>query len=103
MKLNNEESEPDQTCCIVLALALTYYFRLPTKEDNDQRKSSKTPSREDLAHALSRKIPHFVDIIKTELENFVNPNNFVFPPGVAINQAVSINSWNQDSCNPSPF
>ncbi|CAF1366374.1 unnamed protein product, partial [Adineta steineri] len=44
--------------------------------------------REKLASILSRKIPDFVGIIERELANFVNPNNFLIPQGVAINQAV---------------
>ena len=89
MRFNDETVDPNVTRCIALALALTYYFRLPTKEDNDQRNDQKTPSRENLANILSRKIPDFVDIIERELENFVNPSNFLIPQGVAINQAVS--------------
>ncbi len=88
MKFNDETIEPDVKRCIALALALTYYFRLPTKEHNDQRNDQETPTREQLADVLSRKIPGFVDIIETELRNFVNPNNFLIPKGVAINQAV---------------
>ena len=80
--------QPDSKRCIALALALIYYFRLPTEEDNAQRKDEKTPTRERLARVLSRTIPDFVDIIQTELENFVNNENFVIPQGVAINQAV---------------
>lgn len=81
---------PDHKRCIALALALTYYFRLPTEEDNLQRKNDCTPPREKLALILSKRIPDFVDIIENELESFVNENNFVIPQGVAINQAVRI-------------
>ncbi|CAF0874792.1 unnamed protein product [Didymodactylos carnosus] len=88
MRFDDETVEPDVKRCIALALALTYYFRLPTKEDNDQRNDQKTPSREMLAGILSRKVPDFVDIIERELVNFVNANNFLIPQGVAINQAV---------------
>ena len=96
MRFNGEPAigdqvyQPDSIRCIALALALIYYFRLPTEEDNAQRKDEKTPPREQLARVLSRTIPNFVEIIQNELENFVNNENFVIPPGVAINQAVSI-------------
>ena len=89
MRFDDGTNERDVKRCIVLALALTYYFRLPTKEDNDQRNDQRTPSREKLAGILSQKVPDFVDIIERELTNFVNPNNFLIPQGVAINQAVS--------------
>ncbi|CAF4322341.1 unnamed protein product [Rotaria sp. Silwood2] len=88
MRFDDETVEPDVIRCIVLALALTYYFRLPTQEDNDQRNNQKDPPREKLASILSQKVPDFVDIIERELANFVNPNNFLIPQGVAINQAV---------------
>ncbi|CAF3699069.1 unnamed protein product [Rotaria sordida] len=73
---------------IALALALTYYFRLPTAEDNLQRNDTQTPTREELGQLLSGFIPEFPDMIENELERFVNKDNFVFPDGVAINQAV---------------
>jgi len=76
--------------CIALSLALTYYFRLPTREDNLQRKDDKTPSREELGNLLSGGIPDFAKTIQEELIRFVNTNNFVIPQGVAINQAVCI-------------
>ena len=79
---------PDHQRCIALALALIYYFRLPTEEDNVQRNDHQTPTREELAHVLSRSIPDFVDIIQNQLVSFVNAENFVIPQGVAINQAV---------------
>jgi hypothetical protein len=69
---------------------LIYYFRLPTKEDNLQRKDDQTPPREELAEVLSKSIPDFDEIIRNELETFVNTDNFVIPNGVAINQAVCI-------------
>jgi hypothetical protein len=74
--------------CIALSLALIYYFRLPTREDNSQRNDRQTPSREELAEILSKSIPDFEELIQNELEKFVNTNNFVIPHGVAINQAV---------------
>ncbi|CAF1625327.1 unnamed protein product, partial [Adineta ricciae] len=80
--------QPNPIRCIALALALIYYFRLPTIEDNEQRKNYETPPREQLAEILSRTIPDFVDVIKSELHKFVNTDNFVIPHGVAINQAV---------------
>ena len=89
MRFDDETVEPDVKRCIALALALTYYFRLPTKEDNDQRNDQKTPPREKLADILSKKVPNFVEIIEQQLSDFVNPNNFLIPQGVAINQAVS--------------
>jgi hypothetical protein len=82
------DNQPEPKRCITLALALIYYFRLPTNEDNSQRNDNKTPPREELATVLSSVIPDFVDIIQYELENFVNTDNFVIPHGVAINQAV---------------
>ena len=85
---SNDVYQPNPIRCIVLALALIYYFRLPTTEDNEQRKDKQTPPREQLAALLSRTIPDFVDIIQIELDKFVNTNNFVIPNGVAINQAV---------------
>jgi len=89
LKYDRNESEPDAMRCIALALALTYYFRLPTKEDNTQRKDDKTPSREDLADLLSRTVPNFTETIQNELNKFVNTDNFIIPHGVAVNQAVS--------------
>jgi hypothetical protein len=86
----NDLYQPNPIRCIALALALIYYFRLPTEEDNTQRKDTQTPPREQLAKLLSRTIPNFVDIIQNELDKFVNNDNFVIPHGVAINQAVCI-------------
>ena len=82
--------QPNPIRCIALALALIYYFRLPTEVDNAQRKDKQTPPREQLAALLSRTIPNFVDIIQNELDRFVNTDNFIIPHGVAINQAVCI-------------
>jgi hypothetical protein len=79
---------PNPVRCIALSLALTYYFRLPTIEDNSQRNDHKTPSREQLAELLSKTITDFDQIIQNELERFVNTDNFIIPQGVAINQAV---------------
>ena len=76
--------------CIALSLALIYYFRLPTREDNQQRKDNTTPSREELGELLSRTIPDFVVTLESELESFVSKDNFVIPDGVAVNQAVSL-------------
>jgi len=84
-------SNPKPIRCIALSLALIYYFRLPTKEDNLQRNDDNTPSREELAEILSQSIPDFDETIQYELETFVNTNNFVIPPGVAVNQAVCRN------------
>jgi hypothetical protein len=83
-------NDPNPVRCIALSLALIYYFRLPTKEDNLQRKDDQTPPREELAEVLSKSIPDFDEIIRNELETFVNTDNFVIPNGVAINQAVCI-------------
>ena len=80
--------EPDPIRCIALALALIYYFRLPTEQDNIQRNDLHTPPREKLAELLSKSIPDFVKVIQNELERFVNTDNFMIPNGVAINQAV---------------
>ena len=88
MKYDQNDDPPNPVRCMSLSLALTYYFRLPTKEDNAQRKDQTTPSREELGELISRSIPNFVDIIQDELERFVNAENFVIPQGVAINQAV---------------
>ena len=84
-----KSDEPDAMRCIALSLALIYYFRLPTREDNQQRKDDKTPSREELGELLSRTIPDFVKTVQNELVKFVNSDNFVIPHGVAVNQAVS--------------
>ena len=90
-EINNGQiaSDPNPIRCIALSLALIYYFRLPTNEDNAQRNDRKTPSREELGEILSRFIPDFEELVQIELENFVNTDNFFIPPGVAINQAVS--------------
>jgi hypothetical protein len=88
IECGNDLYQPNPIRCIALALALIYYFRLPTEEDNAQRKDEQTPPREKLAALLSRTIPEFVDIIQNELDKFVNTDNFVIPHGVAINQAV---------------
>ena len=90
MKYDQEDEQPNPIRCISLALALTYYFRLPTKEDNTQRKDQSITSREELGELLSRSIADFEDIIQNELERFVNAENFVIPQGVAVNQAVSL-------------
>jgi hypothetical protein len=76
--------------CIILSLALIYYFRLPTKLDNNQRNDHNTPSREELGELLDRTLPDFVHTVQAELEKFVNTHNFLIPPGVAVNQAVSL-------------
>jgi hypothetical protein len=86
----DDRYQPNPMRCIALSLALIYYFRLPTAEDNVQRKDDKTPTREALGGLLSENIPDFVDIIQGELVKFVNTDNFVIPQGVAINQAVCI-------------
>jgi hypothetical protein len=83
-------SDPNPIRCIALSLALIYYFRLPTKDDNLQRKDHDTPSREELAEILSQSIPEFEEIIQDELVTFVNTDNFLIPQGVAINQAVCL-------------
>jgi hypothetical protein len=88
--VGNDLYQPNPVRCIALSLALIYYFRLPTDEDNTQRKDKKTPPREKLAALLSRTIPDFVTIIQNELDKFVNTDNFVIPNGVAINQAVCL-------------
>ena len=79
----------DPKCSIALSIALIYYFRLPTKEDNVHQSDTETPTREQLAQALSRTILDFEELINDELLRFVNEENFVIPQGVAINQAVS--------------
>ncbi len=84
----DDEIENNPIRCIALSIALIYYFRLPTIEDNLQRHDTKTPSREQLARALSQTIPNFEQLIQNELERFVNNEHFVIPQGVAINQAV---------------
>ncbi|CAF1380067.1 unnamed protein product, partial [Rotaria sordida] len=88
IECSNDLYQPNPIRCIALALALIYYFRLPTEEDNAQRNDKHTPTREQLARLLSRTIPNFVDIIQDELDKFVNTDNFVIPHAVAINQAV---------------
>ncbi|CAF3701639.1 unnamed protein product [Rotaria sp. Silwood1] len=84
----NPNYQPNPIRCITLSIALIYYFRLPTEEDNRQRNDHHTPTREELGSLLSDIIPDFVEIIQLELEKFVNIDNFVIPHGVAINQAV---------------
>ncbi|CAF4683188.1 unnamed protein product [Rotaria sp. Silwood1] len=75
--------------CIALSIALIYYFRLPTGNDNEESKDKKKSSRKDLAKKLSAAtIPNFANIVETELKKFVNDENFVIPKGVAINQAI---------------
>ncbi|CAM4874703.1 unnamed protein product [Rotaria socialis] len=88
LKQNQKDYSPNPIRCIALSIALIYYFRLPTKEDNLQRKDEKTPSREQLADLLCQVIPAFDQVVQNELELFVNTDNFVIPQGVAINQAV---------------
>ncbi|CAF2977365.1 unnamed protein product [Rotaria sp. Silwood2] len=88
LNLGKAQNDPNPIRCIALSIALTYYFRLPTKEDNLQRNDKKSPSREQLAELLCEAIPNFDYIVQSELEQFVNTNNFVIPQGVAINQAV---------------
>ncbi len=99
MKYDDEDNEVEHNDydrqvklvrCIALSLALIYYFRLPTREDNLQRNDNKTPSREELGNLLSGCISDFAKTIQEELVKFVNNNNFVIPQGVAINQAVCI-------------
>ncbi len=89
LKYDDNNDEPDVMQCIALSLALIYYFRLPTREDNNQRNDRTTPSREDLGELLDRTLPDFVHTVQDELEKFVNTDNFLIPPGVAVNQAVS--------------
>jgi hypothetical protein len=81
---------PNPIRCITLSIALIYYFRLPTQEDNRLRNDYRTPTREELGELLAENIPDFVQIVQYELENFVNTDNFVIPHGVAINQAVGL-------------
>ncbi|CAF3895204.1 unnamed protein product, partial [Rotaria sp. Silwood1] len=88
LKYDQKTYMPNPIRCIVLSIALIYYFRLPTNEDNIQRNDKKTPSREQLSELLCKAIPNFDQIIQNELEQFVNTNNFFIPQGVAINQAV---------------
>ncbi|CAF3821605.1 unnamed protein product, partial [Rotaria sp. Silwood1] len=88
LKYDQKTYMPNPIRCIVLSIALIYYFRLPTNEDNIQRNDKKTPSREQLSEVLCKTIPNFDQIIQNELEQFVNTNNFFIPQGVAINQAV---------------
>lgn len=86
----NMDYQPNPIRCIALSIALTYYLRLPTEEDNKQRNDCTTPTREELGNLLSDSIPDFAEIIQNEIENFVNADNFVIPHGVAINQAVGL-------------
>jgi len=102
MRYDEENHEPDPIRCIALSLALIYYFRLPTKEDNEQRDDHSTPSREELGKLLSQSIPDFVETIQNELAKFVNTDNFVIPHGVAVNQAVSLLFYSV-SCVPIPL
>ncbi|CAF1142456.1 unnamed protein product, partial [Adineta ricciae] len=87
---NQRTFDPNPIKCIALAIALIYYFRLPTKDHNVQRRNMEvpSPSREQLAELLNETIPDFEEVIQTELYRFVNTDNFVIPKGVAINQAV---------------
>ncbi|CAF1683350.1 unnamed protein product, partial [Rotaria magnacalcarata] len=88
LKYDDNNDKPDAMRCIALSLALIYYFRLPTKEDNRQRNDSTTPSREELGELIDRNLPDFVDTVQDELGKFVNTRNFEIPPGVAVNQAI---------------
>ena len=90
---NQNTYTPNPVRCIALSIALIYYFRLPTDEDNRQRNDQTTPSREQLANLLDQTIPDFNQVVENELEHFVNTNNFVIPQGVAINQAVCSYSY----------
>ncbi|CAF1578446.1 unnamed protein product [Rotaria magnacalcarata] len=84
----DENDQPDAMRCIALSLALIYYFRLPTELDNSKRNDDKTPSREKLGQVLDRTLPDFISTLQGELEKFVNTENFLIPPGVAVNQAI---------------
>ncbi|CAF3718863.1 unnamed protein product [Rotaria socialis] len=88
MKYDENDNEPDPIRCIALSLALIYYFRLPTDEDNIHRADLSTPSREQFGDLISKHIPDFVQIIQKELQRFVNTDHFVIPHGVAVNQAI---------------
>ncbi|CAM4822618.1 unnamed protein product [Rotaria magnacalcarata] len=88
LKYDRKTFSPNPIRCIALSIALIYYFRLPTQEDNLQRKDEQTPSREQLSELLCQVIPAFDQVVQHELEVFVNTDNFVIPQGVAINQAV---------------
>ncbi|CAF4003204.1 unnamed protein product [Rotaria sp. Silwood1] len=81
---------PNPIRCIALSIALTYYFRLPTKEDNLQGNDKKLPAREQLTKLVGQAMPHFDYIVQNELERFVNTDNIVIPQGIAMNQAVYI-------------
>ncbi|CAF1287859.1 unnamed protein product [Rotaria sp. Silwood1] len=76
----------------IRCIALTYYFRLPTKEDSLQCNDKKSSSREQLAKLLGQAIPNFDYIVQNELERFANTDNIVIPQGIAMNQAVYIQS-----------
>ncbi|CAF1372230.1 unnamed protein product [Rotaria sp. Silwood1] len=78
---------PNPIRCIALSIALTYYFRLPTKEDNLQGNDKKLPAREQLTKLVGQAMPHFDYIVQNELERFVNTDNIVIPQGIAMNQA----------------
>ena len=80
--------KPNPERCIALAIALIYYFRLPTEEDNRRRNDHQTPTREKLAIVIKETIHNFEYLIERELVRFVNLENFVIPEAVAINQAV---------------
>lgn len=90
MKYDEKDSRSDAKKCIILSLALIYYFRLPTKEDNNKRNDRTTPTREELGEILERTLPDFVQTVQEELNKFVNTTNFIIPSGVAINQAVRL-------------
>ena len=87
---DNKTTQNELISCIALSIALIYYFRLPTEDDNAQRNDHQTPSREEFNSMLSSKIPDFNNIIDRELKDFVNRKNFSIPSNVAINQAVRI-------------
>ncbi|CAF0924968.1 unnamed protein product [Rotaria sordida] len=85
---SNSDEDLDSKPCIALSLALTYYFRLPTEQDNKLRNDTSAPPREEFGKLLSNFIPDFVETVQKELEEFVNTDNFTIPNGVAVNQAI---------------
>ncbi|CAF0900000.1 unnamed protein product, partial [Didymodactylos carnosus] len=82
------DDEQNSVRCITLAIAMVYYFRLPTQDDRQKQNFNDEATREEFSKALSRTIPDFGEIVQKELEKFVTTENVLLPPGVALNQAI---------------
>ncbi|CAF1429810.1 unnamed protein product [Didymodactylos carnosus] len=74
---------------IILSVALVYYLRLPTEEDRQQQNLAE-PTREEFSRDMSRILPNSGSAVQSEMMAYITTENFLFPPGVALNQAVIV-------------